>query len=384
MGYGRNLALTERLDTFDCVKSAIDAALPAIARFTDLEADTYRRGRFSTYFAKNALITVFIDNTERSPTFRLYPLDKAQDRERRCWVQVWTEAFDLREAWRNFLGRSFCGLDSPFYRDEFEKQVSDPYLREAALRSLANAGNDQEYSYDFSFSGSNIEFKGPMPGDLGVAVLLDDELEELLSPDSSFQRFASLVHERGAQFAVLIVGGASQPEASARMARIFREEDVVVHIPLESGDDPLTVRRQIALKMLLNAHSTGIMAALGRVIGNTMTSVSPSNLKLIGRATYLILTHVNDILRQPEWIAAHGSTEPVSFSEANAVLLDAMEHVRSRGEGQTAEVALSIIRIVEALYRRKPLIWQEAQRILDEEGLAQFLLRHNAALRSGN
>jgi len=58
----------------------------------------------------------------------------------------------------------------------------------------------------------------------------------------------------------------------------------------------------MALKMALNAHSTAVMAKLGRVIGNTMTNVSPSNLKLIGRATYLIQSHVNDSLKKPGWI----------------------------------------------------------------------------------
>jgi N-acetylmuramic acid 6-phosphate (MurNAc-6-P) etherase len=380
LGYGRNLTLAERLAEFDGVKAAVDAAVSAAARFTDLEADTYRRNRFSTYFAKKALITVFIDNTERSPTFRLYPLDKAQDRERQCWVQVWTEASDLRQAWRNFLGRPFRGLEASFYRESFEKQVSDPYLREAALRSLANAGNDQEYSYDFSFSGANVAIKGPQPGDLCVAVLLDDELEELLTPGSAFHDFVSLVHERRTRLAILVVGDMSLSDAAARVAGLLRKDDVVVGVVIREGDDPLAVRRQIGLKMLLNAHSTGIMASLGRVIGNTMTSVSPSNLKLIGRATYLIMTHVNDILRQPEWIAAHGSMEPLSFSEANAALIEAMDYVHSRVAGQTAEVALSIIRIMEALDRQNAVSWEEAQRILDEEGLAPYLVRHNPAL----
>ena len=131
---------------------------------------------------------------------------------------------------------------------------------------------------------------------------------------------------------------------------------------LEDGPDPLTLRRQIALKMMLNAHSTGIMAALGRVVGNTMTNVSPSNLKLIGRATYLVQTHVNDSL-----------PEPVGFAEANAVVMDAMDYVRAEGMGQTAEVALSIIRIVESVRRGRNVTWPEARRILDTRGLAAFL-----------
>ena len=52
----------------------------------------------------------------------------------------------------------------------------------------------------------------------------------------------------------------------------------------------------VSLKMALNAHSTAVMAALGRLVGNTMTNVSPSNLKLVGRATNLILMHVNQAL----------------------------------------------------------------------------------------
>jgi hypothetical protein len=155
---------------------------------------------------------------------------------------------------------------------------------------------------------------------------------------------------------------------------------ILVPVIIDAGADPLGLRGQIALKMLLNAHSTGIMAALGRVIGNTMTNVSPSNLKLIGRATYLVMSHVNDTLRQPEWRQAHGLGEPLTFAEANAVLFDAMDHVRSHELGQTAEVALSIIRILEALRRKAPVSWEEAREVLDTEGLAAYLARNNPAL----
>jgi N-acetylmuramic acid 6-phosphate etherase len=33
-------------------------------------------------------MTVFIDNTERSPTFRLLPLDTVHAATRQCWLQV--------------------------------------------------------------------------------------------------------------------------------------------------------------------------------------------------------------------------------------------------------------------------------------------------------
>ena len=109
--------------------------------------------------------------------------------------------------------------------------------------------------------------------------------------------------------------------------------------------------------MLLNAHSTAIMAKLGKVVGNTMTNVSPSNLKLIGRATFLIQSHVNDALSRPGWVRAYGRRNPITYGEANAVLYDSIAYIKSRPDmaGQTAEVGLSIIRILESLKEKRGL-----------------------------
>jgi len=376
--------VADRLSAFDRIRAAVDAAVPALARFSELEADTYRRGHFTTYLARTALITVFIDNTERSPTFRLYPLDRVQDAGRKCWVQVWTEASDLKDAWRTFLGRRFRGLESALYRIPFEQSVADPYLREAALRSLSNAGNDQETAYDFSFSETNVRHRGPRAGDLGVMVLMDEEIMQLGNPESTWRRFLDLFKERGTNLAVLIVIRKDLQEQAVRMAGGLPPGVMFLPVIVDAGEDPLGLRGQIALKMLLNAHSTGIMAALGRVIGNTMTNVSPSNLKLIGRATYLVMSHVNDTVRQPEWQQTQGSSEPLNFAEANAVLFDAMDYVRSHQMGQTAEVALSIVRVLEALRRKAPVSWEEARQILETEGLAAYLARNNPALKRTN
>jgi hypothetical protein len=133
--------------------------------------------------------------------------------------------------------------------------------------------------------------------------------------------------------------------------------------------------------MLLNSHSTAVMAKLGRVVGNTMTNVNPSNLKLIGRATYLIMSHVNDTLSQKEWIEKYGKIEPISFSEANAVLFDAMDFVNSSNIGQTAEVSLSIIRILEAFKRKSFVSWEDALKILERDGLENYLIKLNPAIR---
>ena len=274
-----------------------------------------------------------------------------------------------------FSGSRLRGLDPSFYRAPLEREVTDAFLRRGALRSLANAGNNQEFLYDFSFSRSNAAKRGPGQGDLGVLVLPGEELQHLRQPDSAAHKFLDLFRKHGGKVAVLAAMHAHEA--------IALDEALVVKVVLGSGEDPLTLRGQIALKMLLNAHSTGVMAALGRVIGNTMTNVNPSNLKLVGRATFLIMMHVNDTLCQPEWVHKYGMTEPVTFGEANAILFDAMDYVRSRDTGQTAEVALSIVRAIEALARHDFVSWDEAQSTVETEGLNAYLLRRNHALLRG-
>jgi N-acetylmuramic acid 6-phosphate etherase len=144
---------------------------------------------------------------------------------------------------------------------------------------------------------------------------------------------------------------------------------------VRASGDPFGIRRQMAAKMLLNAHSTAVMAKLGKVVGNTMTNVSPSNLKLIGRATFLIQSHVNDVLGMPEWVKANGAREPISYGEANAVLYDAISYLKDRQAeaGQTAEVAFSIIRILESLRQKRGIDRAEALGLVKAVGLSGYL-----------
>ncbi len=385
LGFGGWSEISSRLRGFAAVLEATRRALPALSRLTDTEAATYSEGHFSTYFAQKGLITVFIDSTERSPTFRLFPLDTVAEPRRKCWIQVWAAADTARGAWTAFLGRPFRGLDADFYRRPFEERIEDPYLRRAALESLAKAGNDQQDLYDFSFSPFNLRNRGPGPGDLGVIVSLEPEEAEIGRPGSYFHRFADLFAADGTPLAVLAVmdgtpaDGEKAAEAIRREIRGKRGPLIMIPVEVPTAGDPFGLNAQIAAKMLLNAHSTAVMAKLGKVIGNTMTNVSPSNLKLVGRATYLIQLHVNDVLARPSWIQVHGRRSPVTYAEANAVLFDAITFLRERPEqaGQTAEVAFSIIRILESLKRGRGISREEALGMVKARGLAGYL----AALR---
>ncbi|HOW86092.1 MAG TPA: hypothetical protein P5119_02905 [Candidatus Aminicenantes bacterium] len=378
-GHGPGVAA--KLADFGAVLAAARAALPDLAGLTDLEAACYAGGRFSTYYAERGLITVFIDGTERSPTFRLFPLDTVKEPRRKCWIQVWTKAETPAEAWRAFLGRPFRGLAAEKYRGPFETEVADPYLRRAALESLKKAGDDQAGLYDFSLAAANTEGRGPRPGDLCVLVAVTPEDGAVEDAGSSFARVLRLAAAGGADAGVLLFTGRPSKEFPAiadRVRRLWAGASgrlVVVPAAVGTEADPFGLRQQMAAKMLLNAHSTAVMAKLGKVVGNTMTNVSPSNLKLIGRATYLIQSHVNDILATPKWAAAHGPRDPITYGEANAVLYDAIACLRDRQAeaGQTAEVAFSIVRILESLREKRGLDAGETLAIVKTTGLSGYL-----------
>ena len=379
LGFENEMPLEERLKEFSSILEQVRNSLPAIAKLTELEAQTYKTEHFSTYFARRALISVFIDSTERSPTFRLFPLDTVNEAKRKCWIQVWTPAANLQVAWQAFLGRPFRGLNPDFYKKHFEEEIDDAYLEKAALQSLKNAGDDQQYLYDFSFSESNLKRYGPKKQDLGVAVCVSPEEEELRKKNSDFRRFIDLFLKEGANVAVVLISNKPSAQISKLIHKIpdfgRNPNCCLVAVSVGSRNDPFGLNQQIALKMLLNAHSTAVMARLGKVIGNTMTNVSPSNLKLIGRATYLIQLHVNDILGRPEWLKLYGVREPVSYGEANAVLFEAISYLKDRQKeaGQTAEVALSIIRILESLRLKRGISQGEALEILKKTGLSGYL-----------
>ena len=384
LGFKSELRLERKLREFSYILEQVKGNLSAIAKFTQLEAQTYKTGHFSTYFAQKGLITVFIDSTERSPTFRLFPLDTVKEAKRKSWIQVWMPSANLQDAWQSFLGRPFRGLSPEFYKKPFEEEIKDAYLKKAALGSLKNAGDDQQFLYDFSFAEFNLNNREPKQGDLGVAVCISPEEDELEAKKSDFRKFIDFLSKKKANAAIILITDKSSEDISKLIRTIpdFDPEgkDSFVVVNIERKNDPLGINQQIALKILLNAHSTGVMARLGKVIGNTMTNVSPSNLKLIGRATYLVLSHVNDILSRPQWVKLYGIQKPISYGEANAVLFDAISFLKNkkREAGQTAEVAFSIIRILESFRLKKGISREKALSIVKKTGLSQYLSNANS------
>ena len=367
LGFVEGADIASRLHDFAGLQRTVAATAPAVAAWTDVEADTYTRGRHSTYLASRALMPVFVDVTERAPTFRLSPLDRTDATERRSWIQVWTPVAEAGDAWQALLHRPFRGLDPARYEQPFQQQIDDPYLRRSALNSLALAGEEQQRLYDLSLSAENLARSGPIEGDLGAMILLGDE-----TPAISEDWLRAFTDAKASLFAVRVAETPLNEEAKAQWFAGSPQARVIdVTLP---GGDALELNRIIALKMLLNAHSTGVMAKLGRVVGNTMTAVQPGNLKLIGRATYLIQSHVNTVLASEALKNSYAPISPVSYADINAVLFDSIQARRADPTlASSPEVELSIVRILESLRLGHAITWQQAATLLRGKRLDAYL-----------
>jgi N-acetylmuramic acid 6-phosphate etherase len=104
---------------------------------------------------------------------------------------------------------------------------------------------------------------------------------------------------------------------------------------------------RVGLKMLLNALSTCTMVRLGRVMGNYMIWVVPSNLKLIDRSTRYIQRLTN-----------------LSYEEANRLLFEVIEYVEPR---MKADQAYPPVVGVSVMRHRHGLSNEEAERRLKAE-----------------
>ncbi len=370
LGLDAKDSIESRLRGFAGLQRTVAGSAPQLAQWTVREAQAYADGRHATYLAGETLMPVFVDVTERAPTFRLAPLDRTDTTPPASWIRVWAPVATPQAAWDALLHRPFHGLDAAQYRPQFEQKVDDPALRGTALRSLERAGAEQQALYDLSWSPQNRERVPPQTDDLGVLLRYAGEPVDALARqwwqafgDAGAGRLTVTVgHGAGAGDELKGLDGAAQGIA----------------LDLPQRRDPLGLDRTLALKMLLNAHSTAVMARLGRTVGNTMTAVQPGNLKLIGRATYLIQSHVNAVLEGKRWRARHGATAPLSYAEANVVLYEAIDQrARLPEAAQLPEVELAIVAVLERLDNGKPLDWAGAARQLRDKGLNGYLRERN-------
>ena len=121
----------------------------------------------------------------------------------------------------------------------------------------------------------------------------------------------------------------------------------MVMVPVPETDFLLDGVTRVAVKLVMNALSTCTMVRLGRVMGNFMVWVVPSNLKLIDRATRYI-----------------AQLTGLTYEAANGLLFEVLEYVEPRMKSDQAYppvVGVSVMRV------RHKLDNQEAEKRLMAE-----------------
>ncbi len=283
-----------------------------LARATRFEEGIYRRRGLVTYMADSFLLDVLTDTTERSPTFMLPAFRKYGDnRSPSSWAFVKDPFRTTEKAWHELLQREPRGLK--WGRKVFE-QLNAPAGLKAQLPKL-----DNSEIYKFMIGNEPDPSRTDAPDSALVVVTAGCETNHLIR--TALQKFGSQYKTT----ATLVVGSV---DVAAPTGETFL-------FPCSLSDSPLQLWHHLAVKLILNTLSTATMVRMGRVIGNAMVWLSPSNKKLIDRGSRLIAQQTGR-----------------SYKQACIALHEAMEEVES-GQRQGQEVPSPVVLAIEQLQGKR-------------------------------
>lgn len=252
-----------------------------LARLVCREESIYRNHRRNNYFADQLAIDVLTDTTERSPTFCLPAFRKSGDEEASESTSfVFLPGQDSEAAWRRLLQRELQPVE---WDRGTIRSLTGPTGLERQHQLMQAISREEILRFRVGLEG--LAERPFRPGDSACAILAEDELPELTAEDGFYRISLESAHEAGSAGSVLVFGRAAALAKATRFLDGWHVPVLRVLVRLPEDRMPLQGATRIAAKMLLNALSTLTMVRLGRVLGNSMIWVVPSNLKLIDRAT---------------------------------------------------------------------------------------------------
>lgn len=314
-----------------------------LARLVTLEETVYRAGRKNNYFADRVGIDMLTDTTERSPTYCTPPFRKFDDATAtESWAFLYVPYPDSPTAWERICKRVPRCVDWP--AETVRGLVPEDKLART-VEIIGKIGYGELMRFRIGLDGLPNRPLGA--GDSSVALVTEAEQDALLAPDGFQRRQLEAAHKAGARTGLIFVGSAAAGRAVGEFAAGWNPECVTVRLAVPAADFLLEGVMRVGLKLLLNALSTCTMVRLGRVMGNTMIWVVPSNLKLIDRATRYIAR-----LAKLDYVAA------------NQLLFEVIEYVEPR---MKADQAYPPVVGVSVLRARHGLGNEEAERRLMAE-----------------
>jgi N-acetylmuramic acid 6-phosphate etherase len=318
------------------------ALLAELAALTQLEESVYRAGHKNNYFADRFGIDVLTGTTERSPTYCTPPFRKFDDQAAtESWAFLFVPHAETPVAWEHIIKRR------PKCVEWTEGEVRELVSEDKAART-----NDivRKISYPelmrFKVGLDGLKYRPLGPGDCAVGIVSEREKASLLSANGFHRAQLESARRAGARLGLIYFGSAKSIEEIRRFVMGWQPDCVAVLVPVPETGFLLEGVTRLGVKMLLNALSTCTMVRLGRVMGNYMIWVVPSNLKLIDRST----RYIQRLTELP-------------YAEANRLLFEVIEYVEPR---MKADQAYPPVVGVSVLRQRQGLTNEQAERKLAE------------------
>ncbi len=273
------------------------AVLAPLAKLTAMEEKVYRSGRKNNYFADRVGIDMLTDTTERSPTYCTPPFRKFDDTTAtESWAFLYVPYENSDKAWERVCKRvPRCVEWKP--EDVRGLVPEDKFARTCEI--ISKIGYPELMRFRIGLDG--IKNRPLGAGDSAVALVVEAEKDAILSPNGFQRQQLEAAAKAGAQIGLIFFGSAEVCREVSEFAAKWNSGCNVVTVPVPKTDFLLNGAMRVGLKMLLNTLSTCTMVRLGRVMGNYMIWVVPSNLKLIDRATRYIQK-----LTGLDYVAANG------------------------------------------------------------------------------
>ncbi|TAK98446.1 MAG: hypothetical protein EPO07_12020 [Verrucomicrobia bacterium] len=318
------------------------ALLAQLAKLVAREESVYRAGRKNNYFADRLGIDMLTDTTERSPTYCTPPFRKFDDTTAtESWAFLYVPYKNSDEAWERICKRKpRCVEWQP--EDVRGLVPEDKFARTVEI--IGKISYAELMRFRIGLDG--IKHRPVNQGDCAVALVRQDEMEALLSPAGFYRQQLEAARAAEAKTGLIFLGSEESCAQVREFVAAWNPDCAAVLVPVPHSGWLDGVLR-IGLKMLLNALSTCTMVRLGRVMGNYMIWVVPSNLKLIDRATRYIQKLTG-----------------LDYAQANHLLFEVFEYVEPR---MKADQAYPPVVGVSVMRHRHGLSNEEAERRLRAE-----------------
>lgn len=314
--------------------------LAQLAKLTAMEESVYRAGRKNNYFADRVGIDMLTDTTERSPTYCTPPFRKFDDTTAtESWAFLYVPHANSDAAWERICKRTPRCVD---WKPEDVRGLvpDDKFARTVEI--IGKIGYAELMRFRIGLDGLNNRPLGK--GDSAVGLVVEAEKEALLDVDGFQRKQLEAAVAAGARTGLIYVGSETGCREMKEFVAQWNPNCAAVFLPVPATDLLLNGAMRVGLKMLLNTLSTCTMVRLGRVMGNYMIWVVPSNLKLIDRATRYIQK-----LTSLDYVAA------------NRLLFEVFEYVEPR---MKADQAYPPVVGVSVMRHRYGLSNEEAERRL--------------------